>query len=241
MMRQRWVRRCVSIGTTVAAVGATWSIAVWAATPVEVLTATAEAARTQNFQGVAIYSDGYGSDDYLKAVRIIHRYKNNVESERVTALNGAPCEIFRVDGRVFCVLPKDQTLQLSGAPLKGFLRQLTPERLHQVAAWYDFKNLGEQRIAARSCVGAAVMPRDAFRYGYEVWADEQTHIPLKFSLVNQAGKVLEQVMFTEIDYPADIPDDVFTTQVNTAKFRVVSQPEPPPLPFQPLASGDPAR
>ncbi len=235
-MRQRWITRWIfGCGVGGVAVGLLSQAAV-CAEPADVLVDTANAAHMQNFQGVLIYRDS----ERLEALRVVHRYKDGNESERVTSLNGEPREVFRVNDRVYCILPKDRMMRLQRPPLKGFLNQLTPDRVRELSAWYDFKSLGMQRVAARSCVGVAVVPRDGYRFGYEVWSDVQTHIPLKFSLVDSAGRVREQVMFTEVDFPANIPDDAFKTEVNTAKYQVVTRDEPESLlPMEPVAGGDP--
>jgi sigma-E factor negative regulatory protein RseB len=234
-MYQRRLTRWVWCSAGVAAVGLL-SQAV-AADPSEVLIDTANAAHARNFQGVLIYQDS----ERLEALRVVHRSKDGSESERLTSLNGEPREIFHVNDRIYCVLPKDRMLSLQQPPLKGFLNQLTPERIRELSAWYDFKSLGTERIAARSCVGVAVMPRDNYRYGYEIWSDAETHLPLKFSLLDPSGRVREQIMFTEIDFPADIPDDVFKAEVNTAKDQLITGGElPRPLPMAPVDRGDPS-
>ena len=203
--------------------------------PAEMLVTAADAARTQNFQGVLIYRD----DRSLEAMRVMHRFRDGHESERVTSLNGEPRDIFREDDRVYCVLPKDRRLSMARPALKGFLSQLTPDRLAQLSAWYEFKPLGSERVAARNCVGVAVMPRDQYRYGYELWTDEQTHVPLKFNLLSSDRHVLEQVMFTEVSFPASIPDAAFHTDINTAQSQLVPRSAVEAVPMTPLAGGSP--
>jgi sigma-E factor negative regulatory protein RseB len=83
-------------------------------------------------------------------------------------------------------------------------------------------------------VGAAVMPRDGFRYGYELWADQETGVPLKFSLLDADGRVLEQVMFTDVSFPTTIADESFRLPTATAGSRVEQKVVPPPLPLAPV-------
>ena len=47
---------------------------------------------------------------------------------------------------------------------------------------------------------------DQLRYGYRVWIDEATAMPLKTQLRNAQGEVLEQIVFTDLRLPAHIPD-----------------------------------
>jgi sigma-E factor negative regulatory protein RseB len=62
---------------------------------------------------------------------------------------------------------------------------------------------------------------DAFRYGYRLWLDQATAMPLKIQLRDDSGGVLEQIMFTDIVLPATIPDAALEPSLNTAGFRMV--------------------
>lgn len=236
-----WRRFCA--GTALAAVAALASPAFAEASPgpasasvanspIDILSSAGQAARKQNFQGVVIYQ----GDRTLDSLRVIHRFKDDHESERITTLNGESRDLVREDDHIYCVLPKDRRLQIARPAFKGFLDQLTPDRLRELVAWYDFKPLGSSRVAGRTCVGAAVVPRDSFRYGYELWADQETGVPLKFSLIDPDGRVLEQVMFTEVQFPATIADDSFRLPPATAESRVEQKVVPPPLPLAPLSA-----
>lgn len=194
-----------------------------------------QAARTQNFQGVAIYRD----EEHLEALRVVHGFSNGHERERVTSLNGDFREVFREDDRVYCILPKDRMVRMQRPSIKGIVGQFSKERIAELANWYSFRVLPEERVAGRSCLGIAIEPRDEFRYGYQIWADQQTHVPLRISLLDVNGKVLEQAMFTEIEFPASIPDEAFKFTVNTAQFQVVTRTEPQSLPTAPMLSVDP--
>jgi sigma-E factor negative regulatory protein RseB len=106
--------------------------------------------------------------------------------------------------------------------LKGLLNALNADRLRDLQQWYEFRDLGENRVAGRTCNGVAVIPRDQFRYGYEVCTDAETGVPLKVTLAGQHGEILEQVMFTEISFPETIADAAFTTDIDSSKFQTVT-------------------
>jgi len=55
----------------------------------------------------------------------------------------------------------------------------------------------------------SVEPTDAHRYGYRFWIDQNTHMLLRSMLIEGSHKIVEQVMFTDIDYPASISSDRF--------------------------------
>lgn len=183
-----------------------------------------QAARATNYQGTIVYQ----SDESLETMRITHGFAGGVERERVQSLNGEPREILKEDGKVTCLLPKDQKLTMQRPTPKGIFLGLTPERVKQIATVYRFQDLGMQRIAGRACHGIAITPRDDLRYGYQVWADEKTQVPLKVNLVSADGVVLEQMMFTEVEFPASIPTTAFQTALAGPQYREVTRFESPP-------------
>lgn len=183
------------------------------------LVKSAEAARTTNFQGVVIYR----GDERFEVLRVQHRFKDDSERERMVSLTGEQRQLIRIDNRLICILPKGQTMSVQRPALKGFLAQITPDRVQQLKQWYDFRDEGTGRIAGRPCKGVTVVPRDGYRYGYEVWTDQESLLPLKVSLIGQRGEVLEQVMFTEISFPDAIPDSAFETEVDSNKFNLIAR------------------
>jgi len=203
---------------------AAWAAAVFsahAADPSDTLVRAGDSARNTTYQGVILYR----GDDEFDVLKVQHRFKDGSEREHLVALTGEPRQLLRIDNRLICILPKDRMVSIDRpAGMKNFLAQLKPERLRQLSQWYEFRDQGSSRIAGRDCTGVAVMPRDQFRYGYEIWADKETGLPLKVSLVGQQGEVLEQVMFTEVSFPAAIEDAAFEEpEVDASKFRTIAQ------------------
>ncbi|TXH04932.1 MAG: hypothetical protein E6R07_06055 [Nevskiaceae bacterium] len=164
-----------------------------------------DAARTASYQGIIVYR----GSDILETFRVAHRNQNGTELERVQSLNGEPRDILKENDRVICLLPRDRRVSINRPTPKGLFPALSPERLKQIAAVYEFDDLGSARVAGRNCHGIAITPRDQFRYGYEIWADTQTAVPLKVNLIGRDGTMMEQMMFTEVDFPASIPDTAF--------------------------------
>lgn len=195
-----------------------------------------EAARSANYQGVVIYR----GDEMLETFRVTHRYQQGLERERVQSLTGEPREVEKQDNKLTCLLPKTRRTTVDHPTPKGLFPGLTPERVQQIATVYEFDNLGQARVAGRVCRGIAITPRDQYRYGYEVWADEQTAVPLRVNLRGRDGVVLEQMMFTEVDFPASIPDSAFAApEGNDAAAAAADRPAgaAPPAPVAALPPG----
>jgi len=216
------MRRVAVIG-----LAAGWSFSAAAADPAAWLAKMSEAARTANYQGVIVYQ----TQDRLETMRVVHRYKDGGEVERVQTLTGAPREILKTGNQVICLLPRDRKVTLELPTPKGLFPGLTPERVEQIARYYEFQNVGEARIAGRNCRGITIAPRDQFRYGYEIWADAATAVPVKVNLIGRNNRVMEQLMFTEIDFPKSIPDSALQTELDPRQFQKVTRVVQDPKPF----------
>ena len=82
-------------------------------------------------------------------------------------------------------------------------------------------------LAGRSCRAFSVRPRDAYRYGYRILVDEETAVPLQVELLGSDGVALEQIMFTQISYPAQISDAALKPAVDAGRFVWIRHRTPP--------------
>lgn len=204
-----------------------------------------DAARNATYQGVVIYR----GSDVLDTFRVTHRNLDGNELERVTSLNGESRDILKENDKVICLFPNDRRMSVNRPTPKGLFPRLNPEHLKQIGQLYRFTDLGKARVAGRICHGVAVTPKDKFRYGYEIWADAESSVPLKVNMIGQNGVMLEQMMFTEVEFPAAIPDVAFQMPtplpapanaavkptLPAAMMALPAQPLPPP----PLLSAAP--
>jgi sigma-E factor negative regulatory protein RseB len=183
------------------------------------------AARTANYEGSVFYS----GDDVAESFRVTHRYQDGHESERVQSLSGEPREVQKQGDKTICLLPAGRGVRRVELPTpKGLFPGLTRERLQQISRIYRFEDLGQDRVAGRVCRGVAIVPHDDFRYGYHVWADAETGVPLKMELRDSSGRILERMEFVEVDFPREIPDSAF--------IEPPAPPAPPPPPVPAAAA-----
>ena len=174
------------------------------AEPSEVLLSASHAASQASYRGVVVYRDART----LEVMRIVHRRKDGQVQERLTSLTGAPRDVMRDGDRLSCLVAGEAAMSTTGLP-QSLFPAFSPTALERLGHHYELRDTGESRVAGRSCRGVAMAPRDAFRYGYEVCADTQTGVPLKVSLVDRQGQPVEQMVFTEVAFPAAIADSEF--------------------------------
>jgi sigma-E factor negative regulatory protein RseB len=184
-----------------------------------------DASRQANYQGVVVYRDGQRMD----VSRLVHRHHGGRVQERLTALTGRARDILREGEDVF-VLVGDERLQSSAPPV--LFPILSRDQLAEAETHYEYRDLGRARVAGRTCRGVMLAPRDEFRYGYEVCGDVETAVPLRVTLLDQRGRTIEQLMFTEVAFPARIPDAAFAPPpgVTPKPVAVAAAPAQPAAP-----------
>ena len=126
-------------------------------------------------------------------------------SERLLSLDGSGREFIREGTRAHLLFPR-QACRPRGAPRPdGPLLGALPAIDDSSSQVYEIRG-GERERTSRShhARGRAASAR-RYRYGYRLWIDEQTSMPLKTQLCNQSGEVIEQIVFSTIDLPAAHP------------------------------------
>lgn len=180
-----------------------------AADPQSLLTRMQQAAGSLNYDGIFVYQHG----DQLESLRIIHKLQDGVMRERLVSLNGVQREILRTGSEVRCYLPDENAVMIEHrrADSRNF-PALLPDSLSVIKKNYQIRAGGSGRVAGRSALGAQITPRDAYRYGYRLWADKATGLLLKASLIDEHGEVVEQYMFTQISIGKPIPESDLAAQ-----------------------------
>ena len=162
-----------------------------------------KAVRMTNYSGVMVYSQG----ERMETLRIVHRYADGMESERLRALSGEPVEFLRNGGSITCIVPRDREVQVDMRKFAGLFPALPAEAPQAFrTGLYRAVEKGNVTMLGRSCRHVHIQPMDEYRYGYRLWVDAQTGLPLKYQMLTSDGRALEQAMFTEISFPETIDD-----------------------------------
>jgi sigma-E factor negative regulatory protein RseB len=184
-----------------------------------------QALMTLNYDGVFSHIQG----GRVETLRIIHRLRDGVVTERLVSLDGSGREFIRTGSRLVCYLPDQRTVLVEQQPEPSLLLGNLPRFDASTSEFYDIKALRRTRIIGRRSRLIVVDPKDNYRYGYRLWVDETTGMPLRTQLCDGQGRVIEQVVFASIATPGQIPDSAFKPDVSTAGFQWLRQ-VPTPLP-----------
>lgn len=153
-----------------------------------------EAASQRNFQGTFVVTMG----GVVSSARIAHYCKGAIQYERSEALDGEAREVYRRNDQVTTVWPargvarverRDQIVQFP-ALLRG--------GDDHIAEHYEVQAGGEQRIAGRRADVLTLLPRDAWRYGWRLWADKVSGLLLRADLLGPNDDVLESSAFSDV-------------------------------------------
>jgi len=162
----------------------------------------AEAHATLEYDGRMVYLQ----DSRISSLGIVHRIGPNGSEERLYTLDGEPRELVRNIDRLSCKLSAGKALEIPLPPGVGEAEPMA-RRINELGNHYRITLQGHERIADRDTQRIDLMPKGRFRYGHRLWLDSVTGLPLKTQLVGPQGKVMEQVMFTKIQYLAAAPAD----------------------------------
>jgi sigma-E factor negative regulatory protein RseB len=158
--------------------------------------------------------------DETETMRVIHRVDGNDVSERLVSLGGTGREVLRTNEETRCILQAERSVLIdkhaprTPVPLHAALPKYSAELEH----YYEFVDHGEDRVAERSAHVVEVRPRDTFRFGYRLWLDDQTAIPLQSVRITADGKMVERVVFTDISFPAHIDDSQLAPAISDEGF-----------------------
>ncbi len=169
---------------------------VWASgnEALQLLNSMTNAMQEKSYHGNFVYL----SDNKLENMVFVHRKQNGSVSERLYSLNGEAREILRDNDALTCIWPDTQSVVIDTSVINSQLPAQLPIDLEQLSGSYDFKVLGEERIAGLQTKVVSIQPKDSYRYGYQYWIDKASSLLVKTSVLNENGAVVEQFMFTQL-------------------------------------------
>lgn len=184
-----------------------------------------EALATRNYEGRFFHL----RDSRSEAMRIYHRVDKGKVTERLVSLDGSGREIIRNQTEVVCYLPDRRTVLVEKRTDDSTLLAAVPSYNEELEAHYNIERGPFTKALGRRTQVIMVTPRDQFRYGYRLWLDDETAMPLKSQLCDRNGKVIEQILFAELNFRDRIPADSLKPSISGEGFRWIrqdAQPQP---------------
>ncbi len=174
---------------------------------------------TRNYDGMFMHV----SDGRIETMRIVHRVQEGRVTERLSSMDGPGREFVRTNDELTCYLPDKKTILVESRPQRGPFLGSLPQFGAGVNEFYQIDSLPSTRVLGKAVRVIAVNPKDQFRFGYRLWLDEKTAMPLKTQLCDARGNVIEQIVFARLDMPDSIADSELAPTVRTEGMRWVHQ------------------
>ena len=172
---------------------------------IERLEMATASAQHQNYQGTLVILK---SGD-LSTLSVVHGKDQRGVWEELETLTGTPRKVIRQNNRVMSVFPDKGLMTVRESKRSTSLPYSVPESFSRLNEFYEFERLEDDRIAGYPSLVVHLKPRDAYRYGYRYWLDSDKGMLLRCDVFNLQDEVVEQMMFTRLDYLSGMPSLAF--------------------------------
>lgn len=194
-----------------------------------------EASRIHTYDGEFVYAHG----GQLGTLRIVHAVDaDGREREKLQHMDGGAWEVHRHGNQVTCVYTGsgDGRCVKSGPFSGAFVHDIG-----RLQANYRLQVGSEGRKAGREAIEIGIRPRDADRYGYQLWLDRESAMLLTCLLKDETGSILERFQFTRLDLRDSIPESEFEIagdgERRVERFELPEREQGGPVPEVPWQAG----
>ena len=184
-----------------------------------------DALATLNYDGLFTH----GAATQSETMRIVHRVEGGRSLERLVSLDGSGREIVRTPEEVHLYMPDRRVVLVEPRSDDGSLLRALPSPGPKLDASYALELRKGNRMLGREVRILDIRPRDAHRYGYRLWLDEQTAMPLRSEVRDGQGRAVEAIHFTRLEVKDRIDPRDLEPRVDTTGFqwiRAARRPEP---------------
>jgi sigma-E factor negative regulatory protein RseB len=154
-----------------------------------------DALATLNYDGLFTHTAGQQSE----TMRIVHRVEDGRSMERLVSLDGSGREIVRTAQEVHFYMPDRRVVLVEQRSDEGSLLRGLPAPDPKLDELYTLDVRKGSKLLGRDVRVLDIQPRDVYRYGYRLWLDEETAMPLRSEIVNGEGKAVEAMHFTRLE------------------------------------------
>jgi sigma-E factor negative regulatory protein RseB len=164
------------------------------------------------------------SAERTEHLTVTHRVRDGIVSERLVSLAGAGRELVRENDEVIAYLPDQKLAIIERRSSRSDLMGALPQFEGRMSSWYRVDSVGHETLDDFGPTAVVtVRPLDGYRFGYRLWIDLDTHLPVRSDLSDGSGRVIERLRFTRLRMDDDIPDSAFEPAVDRRKLRWVRQ------------------
>lgn len=153
-----------------------------------------KAAEQYNFHGTFVVSAGGG----VASSRIAHYCEGRNQFERIESLDGLKRQVYRHNDVVHSLWPHRRLAVVETRQAMSQFPALLSEGAERIVQHYDVRSLGAGRVAGHDANVLLLQPKDAYRFGYRLWAEKVTGLLLRAEVFDEREVVLEASAFSEL-------------------------------------------
>ena len=190
-----------------------------------VLQKSAYASRELNYQGVFLYQNG----KQTRSVQITHMNNAGQELTRNVVLDNSisssqvnqPREVYSQGKDIVIFRPQNQKMVIEKRRGQNLFPAMLPTDLVTIKTSYTARLGGLEYVAGRKAQIVELMPKDAFRYSYKIWADTEYGLLLKMTLIDSKNQTLEQIEFNQLSMLNSQDENWFKPRIDVKKSYVM--------------------
>jgi sigma-E factor negative regulatory protein RseB len=179
-----------------------------------------EASRNRSYVGTFVVSSG----GVMSSAKIWHVCDGKQQIERVDTLTGPRRSTFRHNDQVVTFLPEEKVVRAEKRESLGLFPALLRTTDSHIGDFYQARQEGSERVAGVDADVIALVPKDAMRFGYRVWAEQKKGLVVKLQTLDTDGKVLEQAAFSELQFDAPVKLEKLAQMMNKVDGYRVEKP-----------------
>ena len=186
---------------------------------------SAHAARELNYQGVFVYQNG----KQTRSVQITHMNNAGQELTRNVVLDNSltsgkttePREVYSQGKDIVIFKPQNQKMVIEKRRGQNLFPAMLPTDLVIIKSSYTARLGALEYVAGREAQVVDLVPNDAFRYSYKIWADTEYGLLLKMTLIDSKNQTLEQIEFNQLSMLNSHDENWFKPTIDVKKSYVM--------------------
>ncbi len=128
----------------------------------------------------------------MDSLRYRHFKSHGKIFAQLVTLDGAQQEIVQRDNLISYFQPNYQPFTINSEGITDNLPSLIRANFDTLEQYYDFVNIGRNRVADHVVQTIRVLPKDDFRYQYVAFIDEDNNLLLRSDMLDRDGNLLDQ-------------------------------------------------
>ncbi len=134
----------------------------------------------------------------IETLRYRHLSQDNKTYAQLATLDGVRQEIVQRDNLISYFKVNHQPFTINAQYMLDNLPSILHSDFNRLQKYYDFVNVGRNRIADRIVQTIRILPKDNFRYQYVVFIDEENHLLLRSDMLDRDDNLLEQFRVVDL-------------------------------------------